>query len=66
MPFQWLVTPLLRAKTAMVGPTIPDPAADDSDPMGTTKMSSGFQIACIGMGMAIDSSYRMNRDSACR
>ena len=39
----------------MVGPAVPDPGADDSNPMGTTRRSSGFQIAWIGMGMANDS-----------
>ena len=54
VPFHCLSTHLMRARTAKVGPEAPDPGANDLDPMGTTKMSGGFQIACIGMGMAID------------
>ena len=52
VPIHYLVTHLMRARTAMVGPAVPDPGADDSNPMRTTKRSSGFQIAHIGMEMA--------------
>lgn len=53
-PIYWFAMHLVRGRMAQPGPAVPDPGAHDPDPMRTTKRSSGYQIAHIGMGMSID------------
>ena len=67
VPIQWLVTHVTRARTAMVGPEVPDPGANDPDSMGTNSLSRTLTdtLRCNGNGYS-EPSYRMTREPACR